>query len=144
MVTASRERTSSHSARMRRPAALLIVVVAVVAAPAIVVATSASAARAAYQVTLPDLQILVPTDDISIGNNPDTSDRQLQFTHITWDAGTGPFQIKPKYNHRTGTASFVQTIYKSRTGSSWKPAYTVRLAAAGVFDPPSDYRYPLT
>jgi hypothetical protein len=144
MVTASRERTGSRSARMRRPAPLLIFVVAVMAAPIIFVATSAGAARPAYRVTLPDLQILVPTDDISIGNNLDTGDRQLQFTHITWDAGTGPFEIKPKYNHRTGTAAFVQTIYKSRTGSSWRPAYTVRLAATGVFDPPSDYRYPLT
>ena len=123
---------------------MLAIAVAVVAASIALVATTAGASRAAYQVTLPDLQILVPTPNISIGTNSDTGNRQLQFTHITWDAGTGPFQIKPKYNHRTGVAKFVQTIFKTRTGSSWRPAYSVPLAATGVFDPPSDYRYPLT
>jgi hypothetical protein len=133
--------------RLLRPSpipALLVVVAAVAAAPIALVATSAAAARGTFHVTLPDLQILVPTDAISIGTNSGTGNRQLQFTHITWDAGTGPFEIKPKYNHRTGVAKFVQTIFKSRTGSSWRPAYTVPLAATGVFDPPSDYRYPLT
>ena len=52
--------------------------------------------------------------------------------------------IKPKYSRRTGTASFSQVVYKSRNGSSWKPSFTVPLAANGIFDPPSDYRYPLT
>jgi hypothetical protein len=144
MATDLHERIQLLVAWRRRRVALLVAVAAMVAAPVILFATSAGASRAAYHVTLPDLQILVPTDNISIGNNPDTGDRQLQFTHITWDAGTGPFQIKPKYSRRTGTANFVQTIYKSRNGSSWRPAYTVPLAATGVFDPPSDYRYPLT
>jgi len=143
LITAPGEHVRSRSSPVPRPAALLIVAVAVVAAP-IILATSAGASRGAYHATLPDLQIQVPTGDISIGDNPDTGDRQLQFTHITWDAGTGPFQIKPRYDHRTGTATFVQTIYKSRTGSTWRPDYTVHLAATGVFDPPSDYRYPLT
>jgi len=115
-----------------------------VAAPAILVATSAGASAAQFHVTLPDLQIQVPTELISIGTNSDTGDRQLQFTHVTWDAGTGPFQIKPKYDRRTGVSTFVQTIYESRNGRSWRPDYSVRLAATGVFDPPSDYRYPLT
>ncbi|HEY7948454.1 MAG TPA: Ig-like domain-containing protein [Acidimicrobiales bacterium] len=124
---------------------MLAVAAALVAAPVALVATSAGASRGgAYHITLPDLQILVPTNLISIGVSPDTGDQQLQFTHITWDAGAGPFQIKPKYNHRTGTAKFVQTIYKSRTPGSWRPAFTVPLAATGIFDPPSDYRYPLT
>ena len=144
MATAPKVRTGSRSTWWRHPLALAIAVASVLAAPIILTATSAGASRAAYHVTLPDLQIQVPTDDISIGNNPDTGNRQLQFTHITWDAGTGPFEIKPKFNHRTGTASFVETIFKTRTGGSWRPAYTVRLAATGVFDPPSDYRYPLT
>ena len=144
MGTAPQERIRSCSTRRWRPAAMLMAVAAMVAAPAILVATSAGASAAPYRVTLPDLQILVPTDLISIGPNSDTGDRQLQFTHITWDAGTGPFQIKPKYDRRTGMSTFVQTIYKSRNGRTWRPDYTVRLAATGVFDPPSDYRYPLT
>jgi hypothetical protein len=118
--------------------------VAVVAAPIVFVTTAGASRGGTFQITPPDLQIEVPTDNISISTNPDTGVRQLQFTHITWDAGTGPFLIKPKYNRHTGTATFTQTIYKSRGGGSWKPAYSVHLAANGIFDPPSDYRYPLT
>jgi hypothetical protein len=129
--------------RPRIPA-VLAMAAALVAAPIALVATSAGASRGgAYHITLPDLQILVPTDLISTGVSS-TGDQQLQFTHITWDGGAGPFQIKPKYNRRTGISTFVQTIFKSRGGASWRPAYSVPLAATGIFDPPSDYRYPLT
>ena len=103
-----------------------------------------AARRPPYEVTPPDLQILVPMSAISIGANPDTGDQQLQFTHITWNAGAGPFVIKPHYTHRTGTATFKQIIYKSRGGAAWRPAFSVPLSVTGVFDPPSDYRYPLT
>ena len=105
---------------------------------------AAGASRPPFQTTPPDLQILVPVGDISIGTNPSTGDPQLQFTHITWDAGTGPFVIKPHFSRRTGTATFKQVIYKSRGGGAWRPAFSVALTATGVFDPPSDYRYPLT
>src|SRR5262249_20845617 len=36
-------------------------------------------------ITLPDMKILVPTNEISIGADPDTGHRQLEYTHITWD-----------------------------------------------------------
>jgi Bacterial Ig domain/Lysyl oxidase len=133
--------------RLRRRSCALAacVVVCSVALPtAASIPGQSAGASGVYVVTLPDLQIEVPTDAISIGTNPDTGDRQLQFTHITWDAGPGPFQIKPRYNRRTGVATFEQTIYKSRNGSSWRPASRVPVAENGVFDPPSDYRFPLT
>ncbi len=95
-------------------------------------------------VTLPDMQIKVPTANISIGTNPTTGHRQLQFTHITWDAGTGPFEIDPTYNPATGTATFTQAIYKSTSPGVWTFDHSVPIAATGVFDPPSDYRFPLT
>src|SRR5215472_6503398 len=50
---------------------------------------SAAAPAAAAAVTLPDLQIKVPTNLISIGTDPTSGHRMLRFTHITWDAGTG-------------------------------------------------------
>jgi hypothetical protein len=75
----------------------------------------APAARAAT-VTLPDMQIEVPTNAISIGTTGGV--RQLRFTHITWDAGTGPFEIDPTYNSATGTAAFTQAIYSSRARAS--------------------------
>jgi hypothetical protein len=57
-------------------------------------------------ITLPDMQIKVPTNLISIGSS--SGQRQLQFTHITWDAGAGPFEIDPTYNASTGTSAFTQ------------------------------------
>ena len=72
----------------------------------------------ANNVTMPDMQIKVPTNAISIGTNSGTGHRQLQFTHITWDAGTGPFEIDPMYNSSTGTATFTQAIYRSTSPGS--------------------------
>jgi hypothetical protein len=95
-------------------------------------------------VTPPDLQIKVPTSDISIGTNGTTGHRQLQFTHITWDAGAGPFEIDPSYDSATGTATFTQAIYKSSSPGVWTYDHSVSVAAIGVFDAPSDYQFPLT
>src|SRR5262249_62110151 len=74
---------------------------------------TSSTGAAAASVTPPDMQMNVPTGDISISTNPANGHRQLQFTHITWDAGTGPFEIDPAYNATTGIASFPQAIYNS-------------------------------
>jgi hypothetical protein len=98
----------------------------------------------AATITPPDLQMLVPVDNISIGNDPVSGHRQLQFTHVTWDAGAGPFAIKPKYNAQTGVSTFVQYVYRSSTPGQWVVDHKVPLAVNGIFDRPSDYRYPLT
>ncbi len=98
----------------------------------------------AAAITLPDMQLLVPRQDISVGINPASGHRQLQFTHVTWDAGAGPFEIDPTYNAATGTASFVQAIYDSPAPGVWKFSHSVQLAVAGAFEPPADYRFPLT
>ena len=77
--------------------------------------------------TLPDMQLEVPTNAISIGTSGGV--RELRFTHITWDAGTGPFEIDPTYNSATGTATFSQAIYNSasRGGSGpWTTACRCR------------------
>jgi hypothetical protein len=109
-----------------------------------VVVIAPQASGAATSVTLPDMQLLVPTNDISIGTNPASGHRQLQFTHVTWDAGTGPFEIDPTYDAATGIASFAQAIYRSPSPGVWRFDHSVPLGAAGVFDVPSDYRFPLT
>jgi Bacterial Ig domain/Lysyl oxidase len=125
--------------RSRRSFALLAVAAMALAA----IASAPRAARSA-SVTLPDMKMLVPVSQISIGTNSRTGDRQLQFTHITWDAGSGPFEIDPTYNPATGLASFVQAIYSSPSPGVWQFDHSVPLAAAGAFDPPFDYRFPLT
>ena len=125
-------------------AMVLAVFATVLMMSGVVVAETPVSAGATATITLPDLQILVPTDDISIGTNPETNDRQLQYTHITWDAGTGPFAIKPHYNADTGISTFVQDIYRRTGPETWAIDHTVPVAVNGTFDPPSDYRFPLT
>jgi Bacterial Ig domain/Lysyl oxidase len=98
----------------------------------------------ASNVTPPDMEIKVPMTAISIGANPGNGDRQLQFTHITWDAGSGPFEIDPTYNSQTGVATFTQALYQSPSPGVWKFDHSVPVAATGVFQPPSDYQFPLT
>jgi hypothetical protein len=98
----------------------------------------------AASITLPDMQLKVPTSATSIGTNSTTGHRQLQFTHITWDAGTGPFEIDPTYSSQTGMASFRQAIYKSTQPGAWSYAQSVPVVAPGIFNAPSDYNFPLT
>jgi hypothetical protein len=101
-------------------------------------------ARAAAPITLPDMVIMVPTDLISIGTDPSSGDRDLRFTHITADIGAGPFEIDPHYDSTTGIARFTQEIYNSPSPGAWSPDHSVPVAAEGVWDPPSDYAFPLT
>jgi hypothetical protein len=63
----------------RRSAIALCGALSLTGAVSITWLTGASAAS----VTLPDMQMQVPTGDISIGTNSANGHRQLQFTHIT-------------------------------------------------------------
>ena len=101
----------------------------------------APAARAAT-VTPPDMQIEVPVGAISIGTSGGV--KQLRFTHVTWDAGTGPFEIDPTYNATTGTATFSQALYSSPGAGQWTFDHSVPLPVTGVFDQPDNYQFPLT
>ncbi len=144
-----RELCNWLAARRRRPAicavgALALALAAMGPTQLAVASTGARAPDAAASVTLPDMKVLVPANQISIGTNSANGDRQLQYTHITWDAGTGPFEIDPTYNPATGTASFVQAIYNSPGPGVWQFDHSVPLAVTGNFDPPFDYRFPLT
>ena len=108
----------------------------------VVVTETSSSAGAAAPITPPDLKILVPTQDISIGNDPVTNDRQLQYTHVTWDAGAGPFAIQPHYNANTGVSTLVQDIY-SRTGpKTWAIDHTVPVARTAFTIRRATYGFP--
>ncbi|WP_426518513.1 Ig-like domain-containing protein [Diaminobutyricibacter sp. McL0618] len=104
---------------------------------------AANSARAAT-LTLPDLRILVPTNLMSIAVDPVTHHRMLRYTHITEDAGTGPFEIDPTYDPATGLSTFVQTIYNSSSPGVWSVDHRVPVAVNGAFVNGSDYRFPLT
>jgi hypothetical protein len=115
----------------------------VVAASAVATFVSSGPAQAAT-VTLPDMTIKVPNNLISIGIDPSTGHRQLRFTHITEDSGTGPFEIVPNYNSATGVATFSQYIYNSPSPGVWNFDHSVPVAQIGTFVSPSDYNFPLT
>src|SRR5262249_52389049 len=80
-----------------------------------------------------------PTDLISIGLDGNNQ-RELRFMHITADLGPGEFEIDPHYNATTGVSTFTQALHL-QNGSV---ASRVPLATYGTWEPPSDYRYPLS
>src|SRR5690349_15554838 len=124
--------TLANSSSWPKGVVALLAVVGLSVAPAVLPAGIPAAWAAT--VTLPDMQLKVPTNQISVGTV--TGNRQLQFTHITWDAGTGPFEIDPTYNSGTGTATFTQAIYDSPSPGVWQLDHSVPLPVTGVFDPP--------
>jgi Bacterial Ig domain len=95
-------------------------------------------------IALPDMRIFVPTNLISIGMNSSTGHRELRFTHKTADIGAGPFEIDPHYNSRTGVSTFTQRIYREPSSGVWVADHSIPLAVTGTWEPPSDYRFPLT
>ena len=119
---------------MRRTAVTLLLLVAL---SAVAGANSRAATKAGP--LLPDLRLVVPTNLISIGLDGN-GHPELRFTHITADIGPGEFEIDPHYNAKTGVSTFTQALHR-QDGSI---ATRVPLATYGTWEPPSDYRYPLS
>ena len=117
-------RPSSRVILGRAPLATIVAFTAV---------TLAGPDASAATLTPPDMKILVPTNLISLGVDGATGHRQLRYTHITEDAGTGPFEIDPTYNPTTGVASFVQSLYSSSSPGVWTFDHAVPLAVNGAF-----------
>ncbi|HYM92153.1 MAG TPA: DUF4082 domain-containing protein, partial [bacterium] len=96
---------------------------------------------AAAPIAYPDLQVLMPTGEISIihaGNM-----RTLEFTHISWNAGAGPLEIHPSYDPLTGISQGFQALDTSPSPGVWTFDHTVPIVGPMIWDPPSDYRFPL-
>jgi hypothetical protein len=93
----------------------------------------------AQAVAYPDLQVITPTNLISIGN-PTPSARELRFSHITWDGGAGPLEIRPTYNPTTNQSWAVQRLYT--VGLSF--VQDVAIALPMLWRPPSDYQFAMS
>jgi Big-like domain-containing protein len=124
--------------------ATVAVLAACLAVAALITGSSFARTDGTSPPALPDLRIFVPKDLISIGLDPGSGVRELRFTHITADVGPGPFEIDPHYNARTGVSTFSQTLFRPSGSGGWSRARSVPLATYGTWEPPSDYRYPLT
>jgi hypothetical protein len=92
-------------------------------------------------IAYPDLQVLMPTKEISIVSTSTT--RTLEFSHITWDAGAGPLEIRPSYNSTTGISQGYQALYTMSSPGVWAFDHTVPIVGPMYWVPPSDYRFPL-
>jgi hypothetical protein len=90
----------------------------------------------------PDLSDILPASKISIVGTG--SSRVFQYTHDTFNGGTGPLVIQPVLNPASGNYQGTQYIY-SFSGGKWTLAQQVPIAGVFVFD--SDhghYHFPFT
>jgi len=107
----------------------------------LVSAPSNAVTPSAGSIAYPDLQLLMPTSEFSIIHNGTT--RTLEFTHITWNAGAGPWELRPSYNSLTGISQGYQALYTMPSPGVWKFDHTVPIAGPMIWAPPSDYNFPL-
>jgi Bacterial Ig domain len=126
--------------RIRRSALVLFTFLSAILLPTVVAAPRAAADPV---IAYPNIQVKVPTNRISIAQ-PTASTRTLDFAHITWNAGSGPLEIRPQYNSATGTSTATQALYTLTGPSTWSFVKTVPIVRPMVWDPPGDYRFPLT
>jgi hypothetical protein len=135
--------TKSPTVRGRRGALVLLTLVAVLAVVAVPAAVRRTRAAADPVIAYPNLQVKIPTNNISIAT-PTPSTRVLDFTHITWNAGAGPLEIQPSYNASTGTATATQNLYTLTGAATWSFVRSVPIVKPMLYHPPSDYAFPFS
>jgi len=143
-VAARQPAGNARPARAPRLWAAIVFVVGVLGAGVLVAPATAATAPDSSEgapIAYPDLQLLMPTGDISVVHKDST--RTLEFTHITWDAGAGPLEIRPSFNPATGISQGFQALYTSPSPGVWKFARTVPIVGPMIWTPPSDYNFPL-
>ena len=93
-------------------------------------------------IAYPDLQVITPASLISIGN-PTPSTREFRFSHITWNGGAGPLEIRPNYNAGSVWTQGYQRLYTRSSSGQLTPVMDVPIAVPMYWVPPSDYRFAL-
>jgi hypothetical protein len=94
-------------------------------------------------IAYPDLQVLTPTSLMSIGK-PTSSTREFRFSHITWNAGFGPLEIRPNYNPSTNQSQGYQRLYTRNASGGLTFVMDVPIAVPMYWMPPTDYRFPMS
>lgn len=79
----------------------------------------------------PDLRVIVPTSRMSIVQT--ASGREFQYTHDTFNGGSGPLEIQPSYNPATGTYQGYQHVYTLDASRRWSLAQSIPVAGVFVF-----------
>ncbi|MBJ6725023.1 Ig-like domain-containing protein [Geomesophilobacter sediminis] len=102
----------------------------------------AASATAPPPLNYPDLSDIIPTGQISVVGTG--SSRVLQYTHDTYNGGSGPLVIQPSYNPASGTYQGTQYIYQL-SGGTWSVAQQIPLAGAFVFSADhAHFHFPFT
>ena len=143
----SRWQTSRRGAererRRRRARRTVTVVLALLAATLVSTGVHTPSVQAAPVIAYPNLRVQVPTDLISI-SKPTSTQRTLDFAHITWNAGDGPLEIRPQYNPATGMATATQALSTLTGPATWSYVRSVPIVQPMQWRPPTDYRFPMT
>jgi len=79
---------------------------------------------------LPDLSVIIPTGRMAIAGTG--SSRVLQYTHDTFNGGSGPLVIQPQYNMASGAYLGTQYLYAYSAGA-WTLLKEAPLAGTFVF-----------
>ncbi len=87
-------------------------------------------ASASGSVNRPDLSIVMPSGRMSIVGTG--SGRMFQYTHDTFNGGSGPLVIQPAYNSVSGVYLGTQYLY-TLSGSTWTLSQQIPLAGAFIF-----------
>lgn len=78
-------------------------------------ALSSAAAAPPPDVLLPDLQSVIPPNELGIVR-PAQAGREFRYTHIISNLGQGPLEIRPEYDAITDGAKGFQRFYARRDG----------------------------
>lgn len=59
----------------------------------------------------------------------------FQYTHDTFEGGTGPLEIQPVYNAASGNYQGIQHIYSHDSSGKLIVTQSIPVAGAFIFDP---------
>ena len=95
---------------------IVVLLLSVVVSPvAVLTATHGAGAASSITPLYPDLRALTPTNKMFI-SHPAGQPKLFSYTHIIYNAGPGPLELRPTYDPATDTADAVQRLY-GRDGS---------------------------
>jgi hypothetical protein len=86
-----------------------------------------------YYLNYPDLSDILPSASGQISIVGTGTNRVFQYTHDTYNGGTGPLEIQPVYNTNSGNYMGYQHVYFFHS-NTWTLAKTIPVAGAFVFD----------
>jgi Bacterial Ig domain/Lysyl oxidase len=85
-----------------------------------------------YLFNYPDLSDIIPLGQISIAGSG--TNRMFQYTHDTFNGGSGPLEIQPVYNPASGNYQGYQHIFFYQGSGVWNLVRYIPVAGAFVFD----------